>query len=90
MNILYCPDKRFLVFVAYSFLHLECLELSRTKGAVFSIQSIGETCRQQGRALIQSLILMVHELLSAGETVDAVFRLLFAKQLGDLLPKPSA
>ena len=79
-----------LVFVAYSFLHLECLELSRTKGAVFSIQSIGETCRQQGRALIQSLILMVHELLSAGETVDAVFRLLFAKQLGDLLPKPSA
>ena len=74
-----------LVFVAYSFLHLECLELSRTKGAVFSIQSIGETCRQQGRALIQSLILMVHELLSAGETVDAVFRLLFAKQLGGFI-----
>jgi hypothetical protein len=30
--------------------------------------------------LVQSLILMVHDLLNAGESVDNVFRLLFAKQ----------
>ena len=69
-----------LVFVAYSFLHLHCLELSRAKGSALPLKSIGEACRQQGQALVQSLILMVHDLLSAGESVDAVFRLLFTKQ----------
>lgn len=69
-----------LVFVAYSFLHLHCLELSYAKGSALPLKSIGEACRQQGQALVQSLILMVHDLLSAGESVDNVFRLLFTKQ----------
>jgi SRSO17 transposase len=69
-----------LVFVAYSFLHLHCLELSHAKGSALPLKSIGEVCRQQGQALVQSLILMVHDLLDAGESVDNVFRLLFAKQ----------
>lgn len=69
-----------LVFVAYSFLHLHSLELSHQKGLVLPLKSIGEVCRQQGQFLVQSLILMVHDLLTAGESVDDVFRLLFAKQ----------
>lgn len=69
-----------LVFVAYSFLHLHCLELSHTKGSALPLKSIGEVCRQQSQALIQSLVLMVHDLLSAGESVDNVLRLLFSKQ----------
>lgn len=69
-----------LVFVAYSFLHLHCLEQSRAKGSALPLKSIGEICRQQGQALVQSLILMVHDLLNGGESVDDVFRLLFAKQ----------
>ena len=41
-----------LVFVAYSLLHLTCLPAvpDRTKGL---IQTIGDACRQQGRALLQ-------------------------------------
>ena len=70
-----------LVFVAYSFLHLHCLELSRKKGTALPLKSIGEACRQQGQSLVQSLILMVHNLLTAGESVDDVFRLLFSKQI---------
>ncbi len=69
-----------LVFVAYSFLHLHCLELSRAKGSALPLKSIGEVCRQQGQALVQSLILMVHDLLNGSESLDNVFRLLFAKQ----------
>jgi hypothetical protein len=69
-----------LVFVAYSFLHLHCLELSHVKGPALPLKSIGEVCRQQGQALVQSLILMVHDFLNAGESVDNVFRLLFSKQ----------
>lgn len=69
-----------LVFVAYSFLHLHSLELSHQKGLVLPLKTIGEVCRQQSQALVQSLILMVHELLNTGESVDEVFRLLFAKQ----------
>jgi hypothetical protein len=69
-----------LVFVAYSFLRLNCLELSHVKGPALPLKSIGEVCRQQGQALVQSLILMVHDFLNAGESVDNVFRLLFSKQ----------
>jgi len=45
-----------LVFVAYSFLPVDCLPLSPTKGS-FPIKTIGEACRQQAQALMQALIL---------------------------------
>jgi DDE superfamily endonuclease len=68
-----------LVFVAYSLLHLTCLPArpERTGGL---IQTIGDACRHQGRALLQQLLLFVHDQLSRGATIDHVFGLLFAKQ----------
>src|SRR5262249_41170960 len=39
-----------LVFVAYSFLHLDCLPPSPTKGSL-PIKTIGAACRQQAQAL---------------------------------------
>jgi hypothetical protein len=73
-----------LVFVAYSLLHLTCLPAGpdRTKGLM---QTIGDACRQQGRALIQRLLLFVHDQLSHGATADHVFTQLFAKQ-GGMVP----
>jgi len=70
-----------LVFVAYSLLHLTCLPTvpDRTKHL---IQSIGDACRQQGRAVLQKLLGFVHDQLSHGATVDHVFAQLFAKQRG--------
>ena len=70
-----------LVFVAYSLLHLTCLPAvpDRTKGL---IQTVGDACRQQGRALIQKLLVFVHDQLSHGATADHVFAQLFAKQQG--------
>ena len=70
-----------LVFVAYSLLHLTCLPAvpDRTKGL---IQTIGDACRQQGRALLQQLLVFVHDRLSHGVTADHVFNQLFAKQRG--------
>jgi hypothetical protein len=68
-----------LVFVAYSLLHLTCLPAvpERTRGL---IQTIGDACRQQGRALIQQLLVFVHDQLSHGLKVDRVFEQLFARQ----------
>ena len=73
-----------LVFVAYSLVHLTCLPAvpDRTKGL---IQTIGDACRQQGRALIQKLLVFVHDQLSHGTTADQVFTQLFAKQ-GGMVP----
>ena len=70
-----------LVFVAYSLLHLTCLPAvpDRTKGL---IQTLGDACRQQGRALLQKLLVFVHDQLSHGTTADQVFAQLFAKQQG--------
>jgi hypothetical protein len=70
-----------LVFVAYSLLHLTCLPAvpDRTKGL---IHTMGDACRQQGRALLQRLLLFVHEQLSHGVTADHLFAQLFAKQRG--------
>ena len=72
-----------LVFVAYSLLHLTCLPTvpDRTKGL---IQTIGDACRQQGRALLQKLLVFVHDQLSHGAKPDHVFAQLFAKQ-GDMV-----
>jgi DDE superfamily endonuclease len=70
-----------LVFVAYSLLHLTCLPAvpDRTKGL---IQTIGDACRHQSRALIQKLLLFVHDQLSHGATADHVFAQVCAKQRG--------
>jgi hypothetical protein len=73
-----------LVFVASSLLHLTCLPAvpDRTKGL---IQTIGDACRQQGRALIERLLVFVHDQLSQGATADHVFAQVFAKQRGMVL-----
>jgi SRSO17 transposase len=68
-----------LVFVAYSFLHLDCLPPSPTKGSL-PIKTIGEACRQQAQALMQALILYAHEHLQLGQRVEDLFGYLFAKQ----------
>jgi DDE superfamily endonuclease len=70
-----------LVFVAYSLLHLTCLPTGseRTRGL---IQTIGDACRQQGRALLQKLLIFVHDQLAQGARVDQVFERLFARQRG--------
>ena len=70
-----------LVFVAYSLLHVTCLPAvpDRTQGL---IQTIGDACRQQGRALLQRLLVFVHNQWSHGATVDHLFAQLFAKQRG--------
>jgi hypothetical protein len=73
-----------LVFVAYSLLHVTCLPAvpDRTKGL---IHTIGDACRHQGRAVLQRLLVFVHDQLSQGATVDHVFTQVFAKQQGMVL-----
>ncbi len=58
-----------LVFVAYSLLHLTCLPAvpDRTKGL---IHTMGDACRHQGRALLQRLLVFVHDQLSHGTPAD--------------------
>jgi len=68
-----------LVFVAYSFLHLDCLPPSPTKGSL-PVKTIGEACRQQAQALMQALILYAHERLQLGQRAEDIFAYLFAKQ----------
>jgi hypothetical protein len=68
-----------LVFVAYSFLHLDWLPSSPPKGSL-PIKTIGEACRQQAQARMQALILYAHEPLQRGQRVEEIFGSLFAKQ----------
>jgi DDE superfamily endonuclease len=68
-----------LVFVAYSFLHLDCLPPSLRKGSL-PIKTIGEACRQQAQALIEAVILYAHEQLQRGQQAIDIFATLFAKQ----------
>ena len=68
-----------LVFVAYSFLHLDCLPSSLAKGSL-PIKTIGEACRHQAQALMQAVILYAHEHLQLGQRVEDIFGYLFAKQ----------
>ena len=68
-----------LVFVAYSLLHLDCLPPSLMQGSL-PIKTIGEACRQQAQALMQALILYVHERLQLGQRAEDLFASLFAKQ----------
>lgn len=69
-----------LVFVAYSLLHLDCLQPSLTKQQLSPNKSIGEATRQQTQSLIQDLILTAHNALCDGQTIAQVFTDLFAKQ----------
>jgi hypothetical protein len=70
-----------VVFVADSLLHVTCLPAvpARTKGL---IQTLGDACRQQGRALLPRLLVFVHDQLSHGATVDHLFGQRCAKQRG--------
>jgi len=70
-----------LVFVAYSFLHLQCLaaSLSKRKGLAHPIKTIGEACRHQGQALIEKLILYAHDLFQHGQSATEVFAAIFTK-----------
>ena len=69
-----------LVFVAYSFLHLNTLPPSRRRKEKKPIQTIGQIVRQQTRKLIENLLLHTHQLLEQDIDVAQVFSLLFAKQ----------
>ena len=68
-----------LGFVAYSFLHLDCLPSSPRKGSL-PVKTIGEACRQQAQALIEALILYAHEQLQLGQQAIDLFAALFTKQ----------
>jgi DDE superfamily endonuclease len=70
-----------LVFVAYSLVHLTCLPTGpdRTKGL---IHTLGDAGRHHGRALLQKLLLFVHDQLSHGSKADQVFAQLLAKHRG--------
>jgi SRSO17 transposase len=70
-----------LVFVAYSFLHLDCLPASRRCKVHKPIKTIGQIVRQQTRQLIETLLLHTHKLLDQGIDVSQVFAELFAKQV---------
>ena len=70
-----------LVFVAYSFLHLDCLPASPPKRSSLArpIKTIGEVCRLQGQLLLHKLILKAHDLFQQGSSPTQVFAQLFAK-----------
>ncbi len=69
-----------LVFVAYSFLHLDCLPNSHGQKSAFPSKSLGQAVRQQGRFVIEALIMHAHRLISQGQSANEVFKSLFAKQ----------
>jgi SRSO17 transposase len=70
-----------LLFVAYSFLHLDCLPHSSGKRLLLSpSSSLGQAVRRQQKATIETLILHAHRLLQAGKEAKDVFDSLFAKQ----------
>ena len=69
-----------LVFVAYSFLHLDSLPASRRQKEQKPTKTIGQVIRQQTQQIIESLLLHTHELLDQGFDVSQVFIQLFEKQ----------
>jgi SRSO17 transposase len=68
-----------LVFVAYSFAHLACLPPPLGRRPVPG-KTIGEVCRHQAAALLQSLLVHAHERLLGGVAIEDVMATLFAKQ----------
>jgi hypothetical protein len=73
-----------LVFVASALLPLTCRPAGpdRTQGL---LHTMGDACRQQGRAGRQQLWLFVHAQLSQGAFIDRVFAQVVAKQQGRVL-----
>jgi hypothetical protein len=73
-----------LVVVASALWPLTCLPAGpeRTKGL---IHTLGDACRQQGRAVLQRRLRFVHDPWSHGTTVAQVFTQFFAKQQGTVL-----
>ena len=69
-----------LVFVAYSFLHLDCLAAS-LKQSPLPVKTIGQACRDQAQQLLEALILLAFDKLQQGFTAASVLETLFAKQL---------
>jgi len=72
-----------LVFVAYSFLHLACLPPPLVQRS-FPSKTIGEVCRQQAEALMQALLLHVHDRLLRGIPIEDLMATLFAKHRSPL------
>ena len=68
-----------LVFVAYSFLHLDCLAAS-LKQSPLPLKTIGPACRDQAHKLLEALILFAYEKLQQGGTAASVLDTLVAKQ----------
>jgi len=68
-----------LVFVAYSFLHLDCLAAS-LKQSSLPTKTIGQACRDQAQKLLEALILFAYDKLQHGVTASSVLDTLFAKQ----------
>ena len=73
-----------LVFVVDSLLHLACLPSSLISGTAqissHPIKTIGQIFRQQGRKLIEKLILFAHDQLQQGQSATDIFLCLSAKQ----------
>jgi SRSO17 transposase len=68
-----------LVFTAYSFLHLDCLDATPVKDATKLLKTIGDACRNQSRALTERLLIQAHDFLRAGYSIRDVCSKLFAK-----------
>jgi hypothetical protein len=66
--------------LAHGFLHLESLRSSTKKVHKLPGKSIGQVCREQAQALVEKLLLYVHEQLALGEEATTLFARLFAKQ----------
>ncbi|MEI8165133.1 MAG: hypothetical protein WCG26_02105 [Chloroflexales bacterium] len=56
------------------------------KAYTSTFKTIGDACRQHAQALIERLLLYVHERLLQGHPADVVFAYLFAKQRPLLTP----
>lgn len=68
-----------LVFVAYSFLHLDCLAAS-LKQSPLPVKTIGQACRDQAQKLLEALIMFAFDKIQQGATVASVLDTLFAKK----------
>jgi hypothetical protein len=70
-----------VVFVADALLHWTCLPTGPDRPTGL-MHTIGDACRQQGRAWLQKLLIFAHDQLSDGVTADHLVAPLCAKQHG--------
>jgi hypothetical protein len=77
-----------LVFVAYSLLHRTYVPAG--PGPTWGlIHTMGDACPQQGRALLQRLLMFVHDQLAQDAPIDQVFAQIYAKQRACRYPAPT-